>query len=595
MTTDPHRLATLREELRARELDGFLVPLADEHQGEYVPPRARRLRWLTGFSGSAGVAVVLQDSAYVFVDGRYTIQVGREVDTELFEHHHLIAEPLVGRLGDHLPRDARLGHDPWLHTVDAVKKLRGHCQRAGAELVACEDNPVDACWTDQPPPPQEPVVPHDERWAGKASADKRAEVGKELGEKGADAAVLTDPASIAWLLNVRGGDVSHTPLPLSFATLHSDGRVDWFVDEAKLTDATREHLDEGVAVHAPAALGPALDALGGEGRRVRYDLTTGNAWIHARLEAAGAEVLPGDDPCLVPKACKNEAELAGARAAHVRDGVAVTRFLAWLDREGFGGGQTELAAADRLEELRQEDDLYRGQSFETISGAGGNGAIIHYRVTEETSAPIAADTIYLVDAGAQYPDGTTDITRTVVIGEPTAEHRDRFTRVLQGHIALATLRFPKGTAGHQVDVLARLPLWQAGLDYDHGTGHGIGSYLGVHEGPQRVSKRLGDAPLQAGMILSNEPGYYRVGEYGIRTENLVAVVPCDAPEGGDKEMLGFETLTLAPIDRRLVDRDLLTDAEADWLNAYHARVREALAPLLDDADQAWLEAATEPV
>jgi len=595
MATDPKRLAAVRAELERRDLDGFLVPLADEHQGEYIPARARRLAWLTGFTGSAGLAIVMPEQAWIFVDGRYTIQVKHEVDAELFETLHLIETPPPSWLGKNLPAGASIGYDAWLHTVDDVTALRAGCKRAGGELVACDDNLVDTCWEGQPDPPLSAVVPHPDELSGQSSSEKRAQLGEALTEQRADAAVLTDPASIAWLLNVRGDDVENTPLPLSFSIVHSSGAVDWCVDERKLAEETRAHVGEDVSIHAPDALGGLLDGLGEATRRVRYDGATGNAWIRDRLKAAGAEVLPGTDPCSEPKARKNEAELSGARAAHVRDGVAITRLLAWLDTEGPKGAQTELTAADALERFRAESDLYRGPSFETISGAAGNGAIIHYRVTEETAAAIGPDMIYLIDAGAQYPDGTTDITRTVVIGESTAVQRERFTRVLQGHIALALCRFPEGTTGHQIDVLARQPLWNAGLDYDHGTGHGIGSFLGVHEGPQRVSKRPSKAPLQAGMILSNEPGYYREGEYGIRIENLVAVIPNEDAPDAERPMFGFETLTLAPIDRRLIDRALLTDTEAGWVNAYHARVRGALTPHLDRATAAWLFQATEPI
>ena len=595
MATDPKRLAVVRALLGRRGLDGFLVPQADEHQGEYVPPRARRLAWLTGFSGSAGVAVVLTERAFIFVDGRYTLQVGEQVDTAIFEPLHLIDTPPDGWLATHLPVGARLGYDPWLHTVDDVRHLEAACRRAGGELVPCDGNPIDACWEDQPEPPLAPVIPHPEQYAGKASAEKRAELGAALAEQRLDAVVLTDPASIAWLLNVRGGDVRYNPMPLSFAIVHADGGVDWCVDRRKVGAETRSHVGDAIRAHSPAALGGLLDDLGSAGRRVAYDGATGNAWIRTRLIDGGAEVVPGADPCAGPRARKNPVELAGAAAVHRRDGAALTRFLAWIDAEGPLGGQTELSAAAALERFRSADPGYRGPSFETISAAAAHGAIIHYAATEESSAPIGPGMLYLIDAGGQYVDGTTDVTRTVVIGEPTAEQKGHFTRVLKGHIALATCRFPEGTTGHQLDVLARQPLWEAGLDYDHGTGHGVGSYLCVHEGPQRISKRPSKAPLERGMVLSNEPGYYRAGAYGIRTENLVVVVPSPAVPGAEKPLSAFETLTLAPIDRRLVDRSLLTPPEAGWLDAYHARVREELTPLLDEATAAWLEQATAPI
>jgi Xaa-Pro aminopeptidase len=588
------RLALLRAELARRGLTGFLVPRADEHQGEYVPPSAQRLAWLTGFTGSAGLAVVLADAAAIFVDGRYTLQVRAQVPPDLLEPHHVTQRPPREWLRARLRPGDRLGFDPWLHTVEGAERLEATCAGAGATLVACEDNPVDAVWSDRPEPPRAPVVPHRLELAGRASADKRREVAAALEREGADAAVLTQPDSIAWLLNVRGGDVEHTPLPLAFALAHRDGTVDLFVDPRKLSPGLADHLGDGVRVAPPEALGPALDRLGAAGRRVQAEPATAAAWLARRLAAAGATLVRGDDPCVLPKACKNPVELAGARAAHQRDGAALCRFLAWLAREAPGGGLTEVSAAARLDACRAEQEAFREPSFPTISGAGPNGAIVHYRATPETDRPLAAGQLYLVDSGGQYLDGTTDVTRTVAIGAPSAEQRDRFTRVLRGHIGLAQARFPEGTTGAQLDALARAPLWDAGLDYDHGTGHGVGSYLGVHEGPQRISKG-GHEALRAGMIVSNEPGYYKTGEYGIRIESLVAVTPVGRPAGGEVDLLGFETLTLAPIDLALVEPALLTAAERAWLDAYHARVRQTLAPLVDAETAAWLAAATRPV
>jgi Xaa-Pro aminopeptidase len=587
------RLAALRAELARRGLDGFVVPRADAHQGEYVPPHDERLAWLTGFTGSAGVAVALADRAAIFVDGRYTLQVADQVDTEAFAVEHLVEAPPPEWLAKNAPEGGRIGFDPWLHTEDGAARLEAACRRAGAEAVAVDDNPLDAAWTDQPPPPRAPIEAHPLEYAGRAAADKRAEIAASLAERGIAAAVLTLPDSIAWLLNVRGGDVPHTPVPLAFAILHADATVALFADPAKVDGALRAHLGDGVEVRDPGAFGPALAALAG--RRVLADPVWAARWVFDRLRDASAEIVREADPCQLPKACKNPVELDGTRAAHRRDGVALTRFLAWLAREAKSGGPTEIEAADRLEALRRESNLFRDLSFDTISGAGPDGAIVHYRVTPDTDRRLEPGTLYLVDSGAQYPDGTTDVTRTVAIGTPTPAMRRHFTLVLRGHIALARVRFPAGTSGAQLDVLARQHLWRAGLDYDHGTGHGVGSYLAVHEGPQRISKLPNTVGLKPGMIVSDEPGYYRAGEYGIRIENLVAVVEAEAPEGAEKPLLGFETLTLAPIDQALVDRAMLSAEEVAWLDGYHARVRAALADRLDAADRAWLERATAPI
>ena len=589
------RVERLRAELGKEGLVGFLVPRADEHQGEYVPPRAQRLAWLTGFTGSAGLAVVLADAAAIFVDGRYTLQVRDEVPGDVLEHHHVTESPPGEWLRLRLRQGNRLGYDPWLHTIESAERLQAACAKAGATLVPVAENLVDRIWADQPPSPRGPIVPHDPKHAGRPSPDKRREIAELLAKDSVDQVVLTAPDSIAWLLNVRGRDVAHTPLPLSFAVVHRDATVDLFVDPAKLTPGLVEHLGEGVRVLPPDALGPALDRLGGAHRTVQADPTSTAAWVVQRLAGAGATVARAADPCLVPKATKNDVELAGARSAHEKDGVALCRFLAWLAHEAPEGRLTEITAAKRLDALRAEEPLFRDVSFPTISGAGPNGAIVHYRATPRTARRIEPGMLYLVDSGAQYLDGTTDVTRTVAIGPPTAEQRDRFTRVLRGHIALATARFPKGTTGSQLDALARAPLWDAALDYDHGTGHGVGSYLSVHEGPQRISKVGNSVALRPGMIVSNEPGYYKTGEYGIRIESLVVVVPVPGPPGGEVSLYGFETLTLAPIDRALVDPGLLTPAELAWLDAYHARVRDAIAPRVDRETATWLADATRPL
>ena len=591
----PHqesRLATLRAELAKRGLDGFVVPLSDEHQGEYIARRSQRLAWLTGFTGSAGMAIVLAERAALFVDGRYTLQAAAQVDGSLYEHRHVTDEPPDAWLREHLGEGAALGYDPRLHGARERDRMAAPCRDIGARLVPCEDNPIDALWADQPPAPLGPIAPLPLRFAGTAAGDKREIVAGRLAEKGAAAAVLSAPDSIAWLLNVRGADVANSPLPHSFAIVHG-GDVDWFVDRRKLLPEVPAHLGNAVHVRAPETMASVLDALAGAGEAVLIDEAATPVWMVDRLTEGGAEVIRGADPCALPKACKNVVELDGIRAAHRRDGAALTRFLAWL-AAAPPGSITELDAVAQLAAMRAGGEHYRGPSFDTISGAGPNGAIVHYRVTEESNRTLEPGTLYLVDSGGQYLDGTTDVTRTVAIGRPEPEHRDRFTRVLRGHIALATARFPRGTTGAQLDTLARQFLWRAGLDYDHGTGHGVGHYLNVHEGPQRISRMGSAAALAPGMVVSNEPGYYKTGAYGIRIENLVVVTEADGTDGG---FLGFETLTLAPIDRTLIDPTMLTADERAWLDAYHSRVAETLAPLIadDTATLAWLRAATAPM
>ncbi|MEO5337175.1 MAG: aminopeptidase P family protein [Magnetospirillum sp. WYHS-4] len=596
------RLVVLRTHLEARGLHGFIVPRADEHQGEYVPRRSERLAWLTGFTGSAGVAVVLRDRAALFVDGRYTLQAAAEVDGDDWRILHLTDQPPDQWLAEVLDRDhrggpaaPRLGYDPWLHTPEQVERYKAACEKAGGRLVPLDDNPIDAIWRDQPPPPLAPVVPHPPVFAGRDAADKLLELASVLGTERQDAVVLTASDSIAWLFNIRGGDVPHAPLPLGFAIVMADASARLFMDPRKLTPAVRRHLDPIATLEPVRALATGLARLGLEKRRVRLDNASANAWIADRLLASGAAVVHGSDPCALPKARKNPAELKGIRAAHRRDGVALVRFLAWLAREAPKGEITEMAAARHLESLRSADGSFRGPSFPTIAGAGPNGAIVHYRATEKTDRLLEPGGLFLVDSGGQYPDGTTDVTRTVAIGTPTDAMRDHFTRVLRGHIALASARFPKGTAGSQLDALARRPLWEAGLDYDHGTGHGVGCYLSVHEGPQRISKLPNRVPLEPGMVLSDEPGYYKAGAYGIRIENLMVVKALGVPADGEREMLGFEILTLAPVDRAAIAKSLMSADEILWLDAYHARVRETLGPLLDAEAARWLEQATLPL
>ena len=597
MSTYADRLAALREQLRTDRLDGFVVPLTDEHMSEYVGSYAQRLAWLTGFQGSAGSAVVLPAEAAIFVDGRYTLQVRAQVDGDHWSYQSVPETSIAEWLKAHAPAGARIGYDPWLHTKEWVTKAREALAEKGAELVAVRRNPIDAVWADKPEPSRARLIVHSDRFAGKSSAAKRQEMADGLKELGADAAVLAALDSIAWTFNVRGRDVDHTPVALSFAVVHADGTADLFVASEKIGDDVRQHLGNGVRLHERFEFEPWLASLAG--KVVAVDPERSVAAIFEALEQAGAKVLAKRDPAILPKALKNEVEIAGHRAAQARDGAALVRFLHWLSIEAPKGGVDELGAAAKLHEFRQAGGDLRDLSFDTISGAGPNGAIVHYRVTEETNRPLERDSIYLVDSGGQYPDGTTDVTRTVAIGTPTAEMRDRFTRVLKGHIAVARAVFPEGTRGSQLDSFARQYLWQAGLDYAHGTGHGVGSFLAVHEGPQRISpvgssQPGGDEPLKAGMILSNEPGYYKTGEYGIRIENLVLVEPREV-DGAEKKLLGFETLTFAPIDRNLIDVGLLTDEEREWVDRYHAQVVEIVGAQLDGEAKAWLEEQCQPL
>jgi Xaa-Pro aminopeptidase len=586
-------LPRLRRRLEALGLDAFLVPHEDEYQNEYLPDAHERLAWVSGFSGSAGAAWIGRERAVLFVDGRYTLQGRAQTDPALFEVADLLNPGIAGWLAANARAGERIGYDPRLHTPDGLAALESACRGAGATLVPVEDNPVDAAWDDRPPAPAAPLVPHPVEFAGESHAAKRARLAEQLRAGRLDAFLITQPASIAWLLNVRGGDVRHSPLGLATALLGADGRVDLFVEPAKADRALGSHLGDEVRLLAPGALAGALAAL--RGKRVGIDPASASAWYFSRLEAAGAEAVRGGDPCVRPRACKNAVEIEGARRAHLRDGRALTRFLHWLATDAQSGREDEISAARRLEALRRELPELLDLSFETISAAGPNSALPHYRASVKSNRRLRRGTLYLVDSGAQYRDGTTDVTRTVAIGRPTGQMRERYTQVLRGHIALATVRFPAGTTGTHLDALARLPLWLAGLDYDHGTGHGVGSYLGVHEGPQRIAKALNAAPLEPGMIVSNEPGYYRAGEYGIRIENLQVVTPAAPVEGGDRPMLGFEALTLAPLSRELIVRRLLAPAERAWVDAYHGRVLAAHGPALDAAERAWLESQCAPL
>jgi Xaa-Pro aminopeptidase len=589
------RVEKLRGLMATARLDAVLVPRADEHQGEYVPRCAERLAWLTGFSGSAGLAVVGRIAAALFVDGRYVVQAPAQVDTRTFEVLQVPQAKLEEWLGTRLKAGGVVGFDPRLHTAAMIEDLAKTLKAKGIKLKPLAANPVDRIWgRERPAPPQGAVIPHAMKYAGRAAEQKIAELQASLRKEGEDAVVLTLPDSIAWLLNIRGCDVAHNPVALAFAIVPASGRPELFIDAAKIGPEVKAHLAALAKIGEPAALERRLAALKGTGKRIRLDPATASSWFFRKLGGGKARVVRGPDPCLLPKARKNAAEIKGARTAHKRDGAAVARFLAWLDREALQGGLDEITASRRLETIRSETQALKEISFDTISGAGPNGAIVHYRVTTATNRNLRPGELYLVDSGAQYLDGTTDITRTVAIGKPTREMCERFTLVLKGHIGIATARFPKGTRGIDLDPFARRALWQAGLDFDHGTGHGIGSYLSVHEGPQGISRRSMTV-LEPGMIISNEPGYYKQDAYGIRIENLVLVSEPEKVPGGEREVMGFETLTLAPIDRRLVVPERLSAQELAWLDAYHARVREVIGPDLGPADRAWLEAATAPI
>ena len=597
MSSYADRLKALREQLKSDRLDGFVVPLTDEHMSEYVGSYAQRLAWLTGFEGSAGSAVVLPQEAAIFVDGRYTLQVRSQVDGEHWSYQSVPETSIADWLKDHAPEGGRIGYDPWLHSRDWVRRATEALKSRGAELVAVEQNPIDKVWRDRPEASKAHLVVHPDKYAGRSSADKRQDIAEQLSKIGADAAVLSALDSIAWAFNVRGADVARTPVALAFALVRSDGTADLFVEPEKVSPEVQQHLGNGVRLHDRSAFEGALGEL--NGKTVTVDPERAVAAIFEALDRAGAKIVTMRDPTILPKAIKNPVEIAGQQAAQARDGAAISRFLRWVEVEAPKGGVDELTASDHLEALRKESPELRDLSFDTISGAGPNGAIVHYRSSEKTNRKLESGSLYLVDSGGQYVDGTTDITRTVVVGEPTEEMRDRFTRVLKGHIAVATAIFPKGVRGSQLDSFARRPLWEAGLDYAHGTGHGVGSFLSVHEGPQRISpvgssQSGGDEPLQAGMILSNEPGYYKTGEYGIRIENLVLVVERPV-EGAEKETLGVETLTFAPIERRLIVNDMLSPSELEWLNAYHAEVLAKIGPQLEGEELAWLESACAPL
>ena len=598
-TSHELRLTALRTELAARDLDGFVVPISDEHMSEYVGSYAQRLAWLTGFGGSAGTAVVLSDKAAMFVDGRYTLQVREQVDGQHYEYQSVLTTSIAAWLADNVAAGAKIGFDPWLHGKPWVDATNRALVAKGAALEPVSSNPIDAIWADRPAPSLAPALVHPAEYAGQSSEAKRSDVAEWLTAKGLDAAVISALDGVAWLLNLRGTDVERTPVALSFVLAHADGTAELFIAEEKVTPELRAHLGNAVTVRSREAFVPQLQALAG--KKVAVDPERAVQAVFGVLEAAGAKVTALTDPTVLAKAQKNPVEQAGQRAAQHRDGAAIAKFLHWLSIAAPSGNETELSAAAKLRAFRDESPLLRDLSFDTISAAGPHAASPHYRVDEASNIEVAPNSIYLVDSGGQYLDGTTDITRTVWVGpgEPTAEHMDRFTRVLKGHIALAMAVFPKGTVGGQLDTIARYALWQAGVDYAHGTGHGVGSFLSVHEGPQRIAKAQGGQAgtgqeLLAGMILSNEPGYYKAGEFGIRIENLVLVEPREVA-GAEGEYFGFENLTWAPIDKTLVDTALLTKAELQWWDDYHVRVEAILAPQLEGEALAWLKAACEPL
>ena len=599
MSTYEARLAALREQLKADRLDGFVVPICDEHMSEYVGEYAQRLGWLTGFGGSAGNAVVLSEEAAIFTDGRYTLQVREQVDGKHWQYVGVPETSIAAWLQEHAPEGARIGYDPWVHTKGWVESARKALKAKGAELVAVSRNPIDAVWDDQPSKSDAHLVVHEERYAGRSSAEKRAEVAEWLTSRNLDSTVIAALDSVAWLLNVRGADVSRTPVALSFVLAHADGTADLFVAPEKISDEVRAHLGNAVRIREPHEFVPALRAMAG--KRIAVDPDRSVSAIFAALNEAGATIIETRDPTILPKAQKNPVEQEGHRAAQARDGGALSRFLHWMSETAYKGGLTELSAAGKLQSFREATGMLKDLSFDTISATGPNGAHCHYKVDEKSNRAIEPNSIYLVDSGGQYLDGTTDVTRTIWVGpgEPTAEMKDRFTRVLKGHIALALAVFPEGTRGAQLDTLARASLWQAGLDYAHGTGHGVGSFLAVHEGPQRIAKFTGsqagtDEPLLPGMILSNEPGYYKAGEYGIRIENLVLVEE-RAIEGAEGRYFGFENLTWAPIDATLVETALLTDQEIRWWNDYHVRVLEIVGPQLEGEALVWLHNNCAPL
>lgn len=589
------RVASLREELKKQKVDAFWVPHTDEHQSEYLPPHAERLYWLTGFSGSAGVAIVTATKAAVFTDGRYTIQIKEQVDASTFKIQHLIEQPPLKWLAKILKKGQRLGFDPHLHSQSSADALQRVCDKNGARLVALKCNPIDVIWKDQPARPKGKITPHPLKYAGVTAADKLKQIASILKENAQDAFILTLADSLCWAFNIRGCDVMHTPVALGFAIIKARGKAEIFLDPAKVSPGTKSYLQKIATLRSADTLDAALDRLGKDKKTIRLDPQVTSFAISNRLKQAGATVINGQDPVIDLKAIKNKTEIKGARSAHIRDAGAYCRFLMWLDGQTNPRQLSEISVAKKLEEFRIQTGKLRDISFDTISGFGPNGAICHYKVTEASNLTFKKNALYLIDSGGQYADGTTDITRTIAIGRASAEMRKNFTLVLKGHIALAQAIFPAGITGSNLDVLARTPLWQQGLDFDHGTGHGVGSYLSVHEGPQRISKAPSTVSLKPGMIVSNEPGYYKAGQYGIRIENIIVVTKLDKIPESEQDMLGFENLSWAPIDRTLVNIKMLNPNELKWLNHYHAQVYAKVSPQLNAKEKAWLKRACAPL
>ena len=594
LSTTALRLSLLRAEMKKQKLTAFLIPRQDEFQGEYVADYADRMKWLTGFAGSWGIAIATLTDAAIFVDGRYTLQVREQVDTKIYKQQHLMENPPAKWIEQHLKKGDKLGFDPWLTTHAEAERLANACAAVGAKFIPVGTNLIDAIWDNQPPRPGAQIFLQPQQFTGRSAADKLEELSVSLAKSGADATILAEPASVSWLFNIRGSDVPYTPVVCAYALVRRKGKAEIFLDPAKVPEDVRESLATLCTFRKPAEIGKSLTAHGRRKGITLLDPATVPEGIYAILKSAKGAIRSGTDPSAMPRAQKNKTEQEGSRAAHVRDGAAMVKFLHWLEREAPAGQLNEWTIAEELKQYRKQTNLLMDLSFSTIAAAGPNAAIPHYHVNASNSRPLAQNEIVLIDSGGQYRDGTTDITRTTYVGIPTEEVKDRFTRVLKGMIQISLLRFPKGTSGAHIDAIARAALWKAGLDYDHGTGHGVGSYLSVHEGPARISK-AGSVPLQPGMILSNEPGYYKSGDFGIRIENLLLVTPPEMIADGDREMMGFETLTLCPIDRRLIETRLLTRDEIEWLDHYHARVWREIRPLVDGPTANWLTKACAPL
>ncbi len=586
------RLTALRREISKAGLDGFVAPRTDDYQSEYIPLCAERIAFLCGFTGSAAIVVVLKDKASFFTDGRYTLQASQQISKQDYAIFDSAEKTSLVWIEENVPPGAKIGYDPWLHSADWVDRLKNILMRIGAKAIPVATNLIDIIWKDRPSPPATPIVPYDIAYAGKPAAAKREEIAENLKKTNVAAAVLSDPTSIAWLLNVRANDVANTPAPLSRAIIANDGTVNWFIDFSRTTNVPPEHLGKGVRILPPSDFLESLRKLGAAQKPVLCDPSHTPSQIVDTLRATQAKIEDKEDPCALPRAIKNPTELNGMRLAHELDGTALINFLAWLNARWGEERVTELAAVRKLETFRTTVPSYRGPSFETISASGDHGAIVHYRATETSNAPLAANKLYLIDTGGQYLEGTTDVTRTIALGLPPQGACEDFTRVLKGHIGLSSIVFPEGTTGADLDVLARQYLWAAGKDYSHGTGHGVGCYLSVHEGPHGISKR-NKVPLKPGMVLSNEPGYYKEGHYGVRIESLMEVVEIADPPAERKKTFGFRTLTLVPLDKRLIDISLLTDAEISWINTYHGRVKETLRSKVNATALPWLDAITE--